>query len=307
MTGPRLEALESVGLSWRPSGRAGLRGPLLRLAQACDKAMLAVAGIWDAQEERHPATLPTGVLDRVDYLRSFPQQATFAVSMDADEANLDAFLEGPVVDGTGRVALARLAPVHEVLTPAACYHLYAAREGESLPGPLWLTTRNTCFRREADYTPLRRMASFTMRELVCLGNRDEVGDFVALAREAVDLMLRLMDIPVRWQPATDCFFRPERNPKYLLQRVMPVKHEAIYGDGPAGELAIGSTNLHHDHFGARFGLTRDGEPANSACVAFGIERWLFAITDRHGTDPASWPDLEGVAAKVRAAFPDARA
>ena len=54
------------------------------------------------------------------------------------------------------------------------------------------------------------------------------------------------------------------------------------------------------HFGAAFGLTRDGEPAHSACLAFGVERWLFAITDRHGMDPESWPRPEEAAQKVQA-------
>jgi hypothetical protein len=78
--------------------------------------------------------------------------------------------------------------------------------------------------------------------------------------------------------------------------VQPTKHEATYG----GDLAIASLNLHHDHFGTAFGITRDGGPAHSACLAFGIERWLFAITQRHGTDPQSWPRPEEAAQKVRA-------
>ena len=34
-------------------------------------------------------------------------------------------------------------------------------------------------------------------------------------------------------------------------------------------------------------------------MAFGIERWLYAIASRHGCDPAAWPDP--VAAVRRAA------
>jgi hypothetical protein len=44
----------------------------------------------------------------------------------------------------------------------------------------------------------------------------------------------------------------------------------------------------------------NGAPAHSACVAFGIERWLFAIVDRHGLDPSGWPDLR---AAVHGAVP----
>ena len=132
-----------------------------------------------------------------------------------------------------------------------------------------------------------------MREIVCLGTKAETVAFVELAREAADEFLRLMDLPVEWLTATDPFFQPQSNPKYLFQRLQPVKHEATYG----GDLAIASLNRHHDHFGTAFAITRDGAPAHSACLAFGLERWLFAITHRHGTDPRSWPRARGSSAE----------
>jgi len=298
MTAPtptaRLDALRRLGLYWHPSGQVGLRGPLLELAEGCDRAFMSLAAIWRAEEERHPASLPASRLQRVDYLRSFPHQATFPARL--DPAGLTEFLAGQMVGDHGEVALTQLSPVSDILTPAACYHLYSSREGESLDRPSYLTTRNTCFRRETHYEPLRRLWSFTMREIVCLGTKPEAVAFLHRARAAVDEFLCLMDLPVKWLTATDPFFQPQSNPKYLLQRVQPTKHEATYG----GDLAIASMNLHHDHFGMAFGLTRAGEPAHSACLAFGIERWLFAITDRHGLDPESWPQPEEAAQKARA-------
>jgi seryl-tRNA synthetase len=286
--------LRSIGLCWHPSGQAGLRGPLLALADSCDRAFLSLAAIWNASKERHPASLPAAALQRVDYLHSFPHQASLSARL--DPAGLGDFLSGEVLGEHGEIAVPALSPITEVLTPAACYHLYNSREGESLDRPLYLTTRNTCFRHESHYEPLRRLWSFSMREVVCLGTKAETVAFVELAREAADEFLRLMDLPVEWLTATDPFFQPQSNPKYLFQRLQPVKHEATYG----GDLAIASLNRHHDHFGTAFAITRDGAPAHSACLAFGLERWLFAITHRYGTDPRSWPDPEEAAQKVRA-------
>jgi hypothetical protein len=288
----RLDELSRIGLRWQASGQAGLTGPLLALADACDLAFRRLAGQWRATEERHPAALPARLL--ADHLRSFPHQATFAASLDPAEANLGEFVDGPAVAGDGAVAMTRTAPVTEVLTPAACYHLYAAHAGERLPQPLYLTTRNTCFRREPRYQPLRRQWSFTMREVVCLGTAPEAAAFLDSARAAVDRFAAVIDLPLDWLPATDPFFRPAINPGYLLQRVEPTKHEATY----AGSLAIGSVNLHYEHFGTAYRITRDGTPASSACLAFGIERWLYALTDRHGTDPDRWPDLPAAAARA---------
>jgi hypothetical protein len=286
---------QRLGLSWHVSGQSSLSGPILRLASSLDRAFLRLAtGRWDAQEERHPASMPAESLQRADYLHSFPHQASFPVRLDPDEANLDTFRSGPMLGPDGQVRLTAIAPTREVLTPAACYHLYDGHQGTSLTGPLYLTTSNTCFRHEARYEPLRRQWSFTMREIVCMGTGPETEAFLAEGRSAVDLLLKRLDIAVDWSVATDPFFRPLQNPQYLMQRVQPSKHEAVYG----GDLAIGSANLHHDHFGAGFSITRDGAPASSACIAFGIERWLFALTDRHGMDPGSWPDLDDAAAQV---------
>lgn len=287
---------EDVGLTWRESGQAVLSGPLLDLARDCDRAFTALAGRWDAREERHPATLPAATLQRVGYLTSFPHQATFATRLRPDEANLDAFRAGPVLDEAGNVALTELAPGPEILTPAACYHVYAEHEDRVLDAPMYVTTVNTCFRQEARYEPLRRLHSFTMREIVCVGTGVEVAAFVADAEATLDRLAEAVGLPIDWLAATDPFFRPQTNHRYLLQLVEPVKREATYG----GDLAIASVNTHHDHFGVAFGLTRSGQPAHSGCLAFGIERWLFALLDRHGADPAGWPSIVDAARQVLA-------
>jgi seryl-tRNA synthetase len=282
-----LAELTRIGLRWDPSGHAGLSGPLLALADDCDRAFMMLAGLWDAAEERHPVMLSARDLEPSGHLRSFPHQVTFPICLEPSEANLGAFVDGELVGADGAVALTGRAPVRDVLTPAACHHLYAARRGARLAGPLYLTTRNACFRRERRYEPLRRQWSFTMREIVCLGTQAEAARFLDDARAAVDRLATALDLPLPWAAATDPFFRPGVSPGYLAQRVMPSKHEATYG----GDVAVASINLHRDHFGAAFGIDCAGAPAASACVAFGIERWLYALTGRHGTDPTGWPDL----------------
>jgi seryl-tRNA synthetase len=273
-------------MRWHASGQVSLSGQLLRLAGQVDAALGLLAGVWDAEPERHPATLPASVLRRTGYMRSFPHQATFAVGL--DPAALDEFAADPDQDPRSL-----LGPATEILTPAACYHLYPAHEARALTGPLYLTTVNTCYRRETVYVPLRRQWSFTMREIVCLGTAGEAAEFARKTGAAAGRLCELAGLPVDWEQATDPFFRPMENPAYLLQKLSPVKHEAVYGD-----LAIASVNLHHEHFGEEFGITRAGEPACTACVAFGIERWLFAITDAHGEDHRSWPDLPALAGEV---------
>jgi seryl-tRNA synthetase len=276
---------------WHASGQVSVSGPLLRLAEQLDTALTIIAAAWDAEPERHPATLPASLLLTAGYLRSFPHQATFTAGI--EPAALDQFAADP-----GQDPRPVLGPATEVLTPAACYHLYPGRTGQDLSRPLYLTTVNTCYRREAEYVPLRRQWSFTMREIVCLGTAPAAAAFAAKAHAAVDRLRELTGLPADWQQATDPFFRPEQSPAYMLQKLSPVKQELCYGD-----LAIASVNQHHEHFGEAFGITAEGGPAHSACVAFGIERWLFAITDAFGDEPADWPDLPELAREVAAKWP----
>ncbi|MGH9226673.1 MAG: aminoacyl--tRNA ligase-related protein, partial [Acidimicrobiales bacterium] len=93
---------------------------------------------------------------------------------------------------------------------------------------------------------------------------------------------------VTWQAATDPFFRPAANPRYVMQVVDPTKHELVFA-GSGGDLALASVNLHHDHFGRAFDIRMGTAPAHTGCLAFGLERWLAAIIRHHGPDPSAWP------------------
>jgi len=67
-----------------------------------------------------------------------------------------------------------------------------------------------------------------------------------------------------------------------MQRLFPQKEELVYG----GSVAIGSLNFHRNFFGERCRITADdGQPAYTGCVAFGLERWMHALLDRHQGDP----------------------
>jgi hypothetical protein len=282
--------LAPLGLRWHGSGRVSLSGPLARLAAQCDSAFTTLAGLWAAEPEDHPAMLDLAAMQAAGYLSAFPHLATFPVCLAAEEENLRDFTAGPVA-ADGALRLTRTTPVREVLTPAACYHVFVSHERDNLTVPSYLTTRNTCFRREDHYEPLRRQWSFRMREIVCIGTRAEVTAFLGAAREAASALLRELDLAVAWEAATDPFFGPAGNPMALAQRLQPTKHEAVFG----GDLALASVNHHEDHFGAAFGITRQDRPAASGCVAFGIERWVYAFTRRHGTDPRAWPDINAAA------------
>ena len=132
MTGP-VEACAASGCAGTRAGQAGLRGPLLALADDCDRAFMSSAAIWHASEERiRHRCRPPAAARRLSAFLSSPGH----LSAHLDPAGLADFLSGEVLGEHGEVAVTRLSPVTEVLTPAACYHIYSGREGESLDQPL---------------------------------------------------------------------------------------------------------------------------------------------------------------------------
>jgi seryl-tRNA synthetase len=272
----------------RDRGQTVLCGDMLELDGRLDRIFTGWARRWHADEYRFPACIEARHLERLDYFRSFPHLATFPVTLDKAHDNLTAFAEGCACSDQGTVALAELAPARHVLTPAACYHVYIELEGESLDAPRYITTRATCFRNEEEYTPLERQWNFSMREIVCLGTAAEVEDFLIRSTNVIDHFAATIGLPVRWADATDPFFSPTSNPKYLFQKLEPVKRELVFGN----DLAIASTNFHQDYFGDAFHITRDGESACSGCVAFGMERWLSAFLDTYGQRREQWSCLD---------------
>lgn len=277
-------------LRWR-GNQAVLAGSLLALYRRLDAAFTRLGDSEAAPEVMYPTLLGASHLAKLDYFKSFPHLATFACNLDRDPENLGTFARGVGIDERGGVALTRLDPVTEVLTPAACYHIYVDLAGQQLPAFRTVTTRATCFRREAHYAPLERQWSFGMREVVGLGTADDVKAFLARGRARVERFIEALGLSIAWTPATDPFFDASANPKFLAQKLDPVKTEMVH----AGRLAIGSINFHRNFFGETFAIEHAGEPAFSGCIAFGLERWIRALLDVHGPDAAGWPDIERAA------------
>lgn len=279
---------ESAAFAGYGNGHRALTGPELKLFQDLDRMFVRWAADCGATEYQFPATIPARELNKIGYFKSFPHHLTLPACLDDDLGNLAHFADHDALDATGALHVPACAPIKDVLTPAACYHFYVNFQNSALDSPRYVTTRATCFRREARYVPLRRQWSFSMREIVCIGSQIEVADFLDSRRRVVERFFARIGLPIAWEQATDAFFNPSSNPKYLAQRLDPVKTEMVY----EGDLAIGSVNFHRNYFGEAFCIQRGNEEAFSGCVAFGLDRWVHAFLTHFGPDPEDWPDLD---------------
>jgi seryl-tRNA synthetase len=265
----------SQGLDWNAEGFIALSGPLLELSEAVDRTFLELAATFGAARQEVGPLLAVRDLRKIDYFSSFPHLVTFQARADDDEENLRALARTNGAEATGPLQVPRFAPIDMVLAPAACYGVYIARQQTVLTEPQWITVRGTCFRAERSFQPLVRQPSFSMREIVHLGTPESVELFLREGRERALRLAAQWDLELTLETATDPFFDPARSPKYLHAKLFPTKQELIHGG-----LALGSLNNHRNFFGEAFEITIDGQPVHTACIAFGIERWLHAILER---------------------------
>jgi len=178
-----------------------------------------------------------------------------------------------------------------MLTPAVCHPLYGLLSGTIPQQGLWFDVLGDSFRREPSLDPMRLQA-FHMHEFVHVGTPESAKAHRDGRVPAMRSMLEGLGLEIDVVSANDPFFGRVGRILARNQVEASLKYEfvtPVYGD--AGDpTAIGSANLHEDHFGASFAIsTADGEVAHSACVAYGLERVTIALFAAHGTDPGSWP------------------
>jgi len=285
--------LRARGELWEAGpGLVGLRGDVLQLhEQLAELARLtAESAAADACETwRPPAAIALATLARARYFESFPQWLTLASHLREDAESLERVARA---DDPAKAACDACAPADAALPPAVCYHVYAALTGRVLTAPVTVTVEGTCWRHEGDrLRPLARGWAFTMREGVCVGDDETVTAFRTRGIERARELASALSLDARLEEATDPFFRPTARGRELLQRLKGLKQELRL---PVGDdtIAAASFNLHEGFFGEAFDIRlADGSPAASACVAFGLERWLLAFLAAHGTSARDWPAL----------------
>ncbi|WP_176504847.1 hypothetical protein [Pseudomonas allokribbensis] len=173
-----------------------------------------------------------------------------------------------------------------VLSPSTCYHTFSHLAGSTERWDLkCFTALGHCHRYEPVLDEPTRLASFTMREFVLLGQQSQVEHMCqVLFDSGVELIRRL--VPSTFvERASDVFYGESAQVTRKVQLAMGVKLEAVI-PWPQRQVSVGSRNLHRDLFTQAFKIGPQApEPAmHSACVAFGMERLLLSLLARIG-DP----------------------
>ncbi len=284
------------GIDYEASGLTVLSGVPLRLWEYFDRSFREFGRRWKPAPMRVPTLIPTTVLARCDYFRSFPHNVTFAAHLPEDPVRIESFRARHHTRETlDEQALGDLVTPETCLSPAVCYHAYYAHRDRIVSAkPTVLEMAGKCFRYESSNTrDLRRLWDFTMREVVFLGGKQEV---LAERADGMTLFQEFLEehrIAAEIRTASDPFFiAPDAAAKTYFQINADTKYEISMLLPDNGRLAVGSFNYHGAFFGKAFQCALpDQTPMHSVCFAWGIERWVYGFLQQHGSDPATWPDV----------------
>jgi len=250
----------------------------------------------DTEVLRFPPVMSRRVLEKSGYLKSFPHLLGCVSCLQGSEAQIR-----NVVDqfDAGCDWVPALAAADLVLSPAACYPVYplAASRGNVPDGGLLFDVACDCFRREPS-RHLDRLQSFRMREYVCIGTPDQIGDFRKRWMTRAQAIADRLGLTYRVEQASDPFFGRGGKLMATAQIEQSLKFELLIPlRSEEQPTACMSFNYHRDHFGTTWGLQNAaGEVSHTGCVAFGMDRLAVAMFCTHGVDLTQWP------ADVRAAL-----
>lgn len=237
---------------------------------------------------RFPPVMSRDQLEKSGYLQSFPNLLGCVCVLHGTEA---AIRSAVACHEKGGDWTASLSSTDLVLLPAACYPLYpmVASRGPIPAGGLLFDVAADCFRREPS-KHLDRLQSFRMREYVLIGSEEEVTVFRDRWMARAEELATELGLSYTIEPASDPFFGRVGQVMAVSQLQQALKFELLTPfHADATPTACMSFNYHRDHFGLVWDIRDEsGEPAHTACVAFGMDRLAVALFCIHGLDVTRW-------------------
>jgi seryl-tRNA synthetase len=276
-------------------GHVILRGGAAQLAALVDSKIQTIfADHFQAEREFYPSTILCKTLDRIHHFTSFPEHIDFVSHLQPDLTAINAFSNDCREHGWSAGAHeGRMAENDFAICPSCCYHCYEGMEGWTLEGPGRCTTMSVnCHRYEgANHKTMSRLRAFTQRDVVWVGQPRFVMEGRAKAEELIVQWAKDWELSCTFETANDMFFTQDYAIKASFQRQQQAKKELRLSI-PSENLALSvfSSNFHATTFGKAFNITAGGRLATSACVGWGIERWVYALFNQFGFDVEKWPE-----------------
>lgn len=241
----------------------------------------------EAEVYTFPPVIDRRIIERVDYMDSFPDLCGAVYSFFGKEREARALSEKihagqPWGDALGMTQVC--------LNPAACYPVYPTMRGTLPENGRLVTMLNWVYRHEPSPEPTR-MQSFRVREFVRVGNMEQVVAWRDMWLNRGVEILRSLGLEANPDVASDPFFGRGGKILAVNQKEQKLKYEVLVPvNSRENPTAVCSFNFHQQHFGSTFEIqTANGETAHTACLGFGLERVVMALFKAHGFDTKRWP------------------
>ena len=144
------------------------------------------------------------------------------------------------------------------------------------------TSYGNCYRNENErLLDKDRLKDFTMFEIIFLGEKQEILRKRESIIDVVWVLMDKMDFDGELIVANDPFFVSTNNSGLLEYQVdNKAKYELVFNEFTEN-FSIASFNYHNNFFGRNFNITNNEGYSHSGCVAFGLERWVYAFLLRY--------------------------
>ncbi|PWK09642.1 hypothetical protein [Tumebacillus permanentifrigoris] len=275
------------------------REPFVSLLQFFDESFVKKIGRhFGAQQEYYPAIIHGDTLDKTNHFTSFPEHIHFVTHLREDLDVIESFARdvrqaggwaghAPAIDQSHVMAQPRY-----TINPATCYHCYEGLQGEVLAGDGVVRTAVSKVHRyeSKNHREFGRLLDFTMREVIFVGKPDFVKERRAKSIELLQQLVTEWELDCYIENANDPFFTNDFQVKASFQRNQEMKYELRMSVPYLDQtISVSSSNFHSTTFGNAFQIKAGKRPAVTGCMAFGLERWVFAFLAQYGLDEARWP------------------
>ena len=279
------------------------QGQFLKLMRFFDGIFTKFADELNGIEQYYPTRWPIELFKKINYFEEFPQNILLVSGAKKERKALES-----LIDKYGKSNNFKEIELGDFLEPATtalgtstcdpCYYIH--KNGKLGKNETYYAL-SKCFRNEKSATnQLDRLTEFSMREVIAAGEEEFVKSQREIFLKFIESFASFTGLACSLEKASDPFFTNEIPEKGALQNHIESKFELLVplGNGRS-DLAVGSVNWHNDFFGRSFEI-RDNSNyyMSSCCLAFGLERLVFAFLTQYGLVKTEWPE------EVQKAFAD---
>jgi len=276
-------------------GHVILRGPAASLMGLIDsKIDDLLSEQKEVEREYYPSTILCESLDKAKHFTSFPEHVDFVAHIKPDLEVISGFAKDCKERGwSPEFHVNRMSLNDFAISPSCCYHCYEGMEGWRIEKPgRTITATINCHRYEGgNHRSLSRLRSFTMREIIWVGDPKFVMENRARTEKSIIQWAKDWEFDCTFQIANDMFFTDDFTVKASFQRRQQAKKELrIMIPFEGQDISVFSSNYHARTFGKAFNISVNERTATSGCVGWGFERWIYAIFSQFGFDFEKWPN-----------------